>query len=81
MIAGEDKWLDALQARNNVAHSYNEYFALDIVRQTKTTFLGLFQELKIEVEEKWMLLLDLRVFITSNIKGLIKAMCPPRESA
>lgn len=54
MIAEEEKWLDALQARNNVAHSYNEYIALDIVRQTKTVFLGLFQGLKVEIEENWM---------------------------
>lgn len=54
MIAEEEKWLDALQARNNVAHSYNEYIALDIVRQAKTTFLGLFQDLKAELEENWL---------------------------
>ena len=54
MVSEEDKWLDALQARNNVAHSYNEYIALDIVRQTKTTFLELFQELKVELEENWL---------------------------
>ena len=54
MIAEEDNWLDALQARNNVAHSYNESIALDIVRQAKATFLGLFRELKIEIEENWI---------------------------
>lgn len=54
IISEEDNWLDALQARNNVAHSYNESIALDIVRQTKTTFLELFQELKVELEENWV---------------------------
>ena len=54
MIAAEDKWLDALQARNNVAHSYDEYIALDIVRDAKTTFLRLFLELKTELEENWL---------------------------
>lgn len=54
MITEEDKWLEALQARNNVAHSYNESIALDIVRQTKAVFVGLFQGLKVELEENWI---------------------------
>ena len=54
MISEEDKWLDALQASNNIAYSYNESIALDILRQTNTTYFGLFQELKIELEENWI---------------------------
>ncbi len=38
MITKEQKWLDALQARNNVAHAYNQSVALDIVHQTKEIF-------------------------------------------
>ncbi len=45
MIQDEEGWLSALEARNNVAHAYNEAIALDIVRQTKERFIGLFDEL------------------------------------
>ena len=54
MISDENAWLEALQARNNVAHSYNEEIALDIVRQTKEIFLGLFCDLKNELDENWI---------------------------
>ena len=36
----------ALVSRNNVAHSYNQAIALDIVRETKERYVGLFQDLK-----------------------------------
>ena len=32
MIKDEDLWLHALQERNNVAHSYNQKIALEIVK-------------------------------------------------
>ncbi len=54
MIKEEQKWLDALQTRNNVAHAYNKDVALDIIDQTKSTFYDLFKRLKIEIEENWL---------------------------
>ncbi len=53
MIKDEKVWLDALQARNNVAHAYNSDVALDIVHQTKDVFYAMFQELKTEIEAHW----------------------------
>ena len=41
----------ALNARNNVAHSYNKEIALDIIRQTKDKFYQMFEMLKIELDE------------------------------
>ena len=41
-----------MAARNNVAHSYNELIAKDIVQQTKEKFVPLFRELKKDVEER-----------------------------
>lgn len=52
MIVDEQSWLDALQARNNVAHAYNEAVALDIIHQTKESFYDLFGKLKNEIEER-----------------------------
>ena len=44
----------ALNARNNVAHSYNREIALDIIHQTKERFYRMFEELKMELDEKWV---------------------------
>ena len=54
MIIDEDVWLAALQARNNVAHSYNKAIALDIIRQTRELFCGMFFSLKENVERSWL---------------------------
>lgn len=53
MIEEEGLWLQALQERNNVAHSYNEMIALEIVRQAKEKFYPMFCKVKKEIEEKW----------------------------
>ena len=54
MIHDEILWLEALAARNNVAHSYNRAVALDIVNQTRNKFLEMFQKLIIELEMNWV---------------------------
>ncbi len=54
MISDETMWLDALKARNNVAHSYNNAVALDIIRQTKEQFYGLFCDLKRNIDKNWL---------------------------
>ena len=52
IITDEDAWLAALVSRNNVAHSYNQAIALDIVRETKERYVGLFLELKKALEAR-----------------------------
>lgn len=54
MIQNDELWMEALAARNNVAHSYNRAVALDIVNQTKEKFLFMFEELRKELREKWI---------------------------
>lgn len=54
MIKNEELWLQALQERNNVTHSYNQNIALEIVTQTKDKFYDMFCELKEEVEKNWL---------------------------
>ena len=54
MIKDEELWLRALQARNNVTHSYNQKIALGIVDEAKTEFYKMFVELKEEVENGWL---------------------------
>ena len=52
MLDDEALWLDALVARNNVAHAYNQAVALDIIRDTKDKFYGMFEKMKKKVEEQ-----------------------------
>ena len=54
MIKDEDIWMAALNARNNVAHSYNKEIALDIINQTKDKFYRMFEELKSEIDTNWI---------------------------
>ena len=54
MIKDEELWLRALQARNNVTHSYNQKIALSIVSEAKTEFYKMFVDLKEEVESVWL---------------------------
>ena len=54
MIKDEELWLRALQARNNVTHSYSQKIALGIVSEAKNEFYKMFVELKEEVENGWL---------------------------
>ena len=54
MINNEDAWLKAMIARNNVAHSYNEEIALDIIKETKEIYVDMFKDLKEEIEKNWL---------------------------
>lgn len=54
MIHDEKLWLEALQERNNVVHSYNENIALGIVNLTKEAFCEMFDKLKEELEANWL---------------------------
>ena len=54
MLADEQLWLDALQARNNVVRSYNEQIALGIIADSKSKFIAMFEALKREIEENWV---------------------------
>lgn len=54
MIQDETLWLQALQERNNVTHSYNQNIALSIVEKAKDDFYEMFCQLKNEVEANWL---------------------------
>ena len=54
MIKDEEVWLRALQARNNVTHSYNQKIALGIVAEAKADYYDMFVNLRNEVELNWI---------------------------
>ena len=55
MVKDEELWLAALQARNNVAHSYgSELIALSIIRDSQEKFIAMFEQLAKELWESWL---------------------------
>ena len=54
MINNEEVWLQALQARNNVAHAYNEAIAKNIVRESQEIYISMFRDLKTTLETNWL---------------------------
>ncbi len=54
MISDEELWVNALKARNNVAHAYNEAIALDIIEEAKATYVTMFEELQETLENDWL---------------------------
>lgn len=53
IINDETLWLEALTARNNVAHSYNEEIALEIIKTSQEKFIAMFETLREEIDKNW----------------------------
>lgn len=54
MVNNEEIWLQALQARNNVAHAYNEAIAQNIVKESQEIYIAMFRDLKTTLETNWL---------------------------
>lgn len=55
MITDCEGWLELLEARNILAHTYNNEQALNIIRKLKTDYIPLFEALKTEIDTKdWL---------------------------
>lgn len=54
MIQDEEKWLAMLVSRNDVTHSYSEKIALALVKRVKEDYIDLLDELKAEMEARWL---------------------------
>ncbi|MCD8045219.1 MAG: nucleotidyltransferase substrate binding protein [Clostridiales bacterium] len=54
MIRDEELWLNLLEARNVLAHTYSDDQALSVIRELKSDYVRAFEELKNEVEERWI---------------------------
>ena len=50
MIDDEELWVEALAARNNVSHAYNEGIATKIVSETKAKYIDMFVALEEKVK-------------------------------
>lgn len=54
MIQDEAGWLELLDRRNEIAHSYNEEVAVIIIERTKEKYLALFEALESELMKNWL---------------------------
>ena len=54
MIEDCEGWLELLESRNVLAHVYSDEQALDVIRKMKSNYAALFDDLKTELEEKWL---------------------------
>lgn len=54
MVQDESGWLELLDRRNEIAHSYNEEVAVTIIEKTKSRYLALFEALEKELRENWL---------------------------
>ncbi len=54
MIDDEEGWLSALEARNLIAHSYDESVALRIIDLTREKFIPLFVKLEQTLQNDWI---------------------------
>lgn len=55
MIDDEDIWSEALKARNNVVYSYSDEIALSIIQDTQDKFIVMFEKLRQELIDSWLL--------------------------
>ena len=53
MISDCDGWLELLETRNLLAHTYSDEQALKAIRDIKVSYLSLFELLKREIDENW----------------------------
>lgn len=54
MIEDCDGWLELLESRNVLAHVYSDEQALEVIAKMKSSYAGLFDGLKAELDEEWM---------------------------
>lgn len=55
MIDDCEGWLALLESRNLLAHIYSDEQALSVIKKLKTDYLSLFESLKRELDDRWML--------------------------
>ena len=54
MIDNGSCWLDILEARNTLAHIYDEELALAAIKKILSEYIPAFEELKKSIDENWL---------------------------
>lgn len=55
MINDCEAWLELLESRNILAHTYSDEQALNVIRKLKSDYIILFETLKKELDERWLI--------------------------
>ena len=51
MVHNEKLWIELLEARNTLAHTYSDEQALQIIRKLKMSYISAFEDLQKELDE------------------------------
>lgn len=54
MIDNYEGWLELLESRNILAHTYSDTQALQVIRKLRAEYLNLFLALKKELDDRWL---------------------------
>ncbi len=54
MINDCEGWLELLESRNILAHTYSDEQALYVIRKLKSDYITLFETLKNEIDSRWL---------------------------
>jgi len=54
MIDDEETWLELLKTRNTLTHTYDEEMATESIKVIKSSYIGLFERLRDEIEKIWL---------------------------
>jgi nucleotidyltransferase substrate binding protein (TIGR01987 family) len=55
MISDSEGWLEILEARNILSHTYSDEQSLAVISDLKSQYIELFRTLKSELEENWLI--------------------------
>ena len=54
IISDQETWLDVLDSRNELAHTYSEEDSFEAINKIRTKYIPLFLELRTETANKWL---------------------------
>ena len=54
MIKNQKAWLEILESRNILAHTYSDEQSLNVIKSIKSDYISVFEELKNELDKRWI---------------------------
>ena len=54
MIKNQKAWLEILESRNILAHTYSDEQSLNVIKSIKSDYISVFEELKNELDRRWL---------------------------
>lgn len=54
MVKNQEAWLEILESRNILAHTYSDEQSLNVIKSIKSDYISVFEELKNELDKRWL---------------------------